>query len=1048
MSETPYSLRKELDQYSSSKVFVVSARDLKILRVKLPLKEALVSIGRKKYQIVSCPWLEDRYLIVSASSYDANLEISYSQEKPDEVSINGTLFRLHLSPDSTPNNFFPTAEYVKLADSVKHEPQSMEELSKQAEVALREAFKNEEDPLGEIDKKEKLFSHLSEPRKEADILNDFDIGKKDLPDIPSVVENKANTYEFPFDSQLRDLETELANAAEFKNNVEESVFHRPIDYSKTPTFWFKVSTSFKDSDFFWQDLKEYWLTNSRDLNSKLNRAHGKPPVFSRKEKLLNIPALQEIVSVKVNRKFSELQEKQDALSDEINRLSESLIERGLDPVDDRKYQELVQERNELLECVSRSKKIVKDFEDRIQLAKDRNDDIRQRFFLDIQGNPYLISQHEEEVTNKLIDLNFEVNKLHEKHLELETFLIQQLRSLEKAKLDKTKVQFLEQQELLDRYQEESRAFFDTIKVRKHKERLMQLGELHEASAKVQEQIENEQRVAQYYIDNLRGIKSYEDYEKSLKAHKQARKEFQAKRDEFNRYFYRLKVLVRDKERKFNDFFEWIKDSLNVFQNEISDAYTKNDVLLRECVQIWWNRWNSEALPIIKKIFTRYEQVLKAFSPIPALCVGRIYSQAGRLREKADKRQREWEKLYGEVRKEFKKLGYELSNPNPSELEGKYVQQLDTSKLRLSESSRRVLFLSTESFTLNDEKDELVGLDPKFLDDDQFAVIDQVWSTLTPEQEKTLQDKFDKEDEIQKEKNARQALALLKKDQMKNIERNFEAKMQSVDQYVFASTKDEKRNKFKEVEEQQLDMWKREHDLTSMAEGEFKDTLYNLSKQLFDNQSVCIVNSEIVLSDTGFVEDGGTEIYSEKDYFIKPQDKYDFDEFSSTLDLGTEDSDIHEEPDDDYLDLLENIEYPEPLPPPQRPPTRPTLEQLAQISIKKYQEARKHMELDSLREKQSVLDLEVRRLSKFHAQQEDNLEKIVVERRFVFDSLEKDLGEIKSFLGDKAGELEQIFRQMEDDLDVSFAEVDRNLQNEVREKSPSGPSSSIFGRWFR
>ncbi|OAL09884.1 hypothetical protein A6V39_04920 [Candidatus Mycoplasma haematobovis] len=1018
------SLRKELYLYSSKYVFLIAEKEVKALRIK----KSVTNIGGHKYQIFDCPWAEKKHLLVKVEYDYDDPTIEYEGNEPTTVRINGIEWELRVpSPKASKE---ATDKELKVAQKehelfLEREEQRFSALSSvQTTVKVPPAQEKE------------IFEPITAPKKDLEVV---EIQTKDLSDIPSVTENVISSSK----------ESVGEETLIYENNPNEAIFQRPTDYSRTPTFWFTLNSSFKDTDLFWSDLREYWFTNVKDLNKKLKiLSPQKPPVFTRKEESLNLEALHETFDVKISKKIETLRGRFEESISNLKNLEEELLDKGLVPVDDPQYQKKAKEKNELEKALNRAKNTLDNFSYRIKELDEKHGDIKQRAYLDIHGSESLIAKIDEEVTAKLIDLNLEVNSLHDKHLELESTLIRHLTNLNNAKFAKAEIQFLEQQELIEQQQEETNAFFDAIQASKRKEALMHIGDLHEASANVQEQIEAEKRRAQEYIDNLKSIPLYDNYKQTLIDHKQDREDFRRRKLEFNRYFFKLKNLVNEKERKFNDFFDWIRTTLNEFQNEVSQAYSRNDILLQECVQIWWDRWNNEALPVIDKLFTRQREVVEAFSSIPSTCVAKIYLQAKKLLGQANKRQKEWERIFGDIQEEFKKLGYELAIPKASELEGKYIKQLDTSKLKLSEHSQRVLFIPKESFALSGEKDNLIGLDPKTLDDDQFEIIDQVWSKLTPEQNALLKSRRDREEAIERKKGEEVALKDLKENQLDAISSKYETQFEPFEQYTRALTYEERRERYRTVEDQELQLWKDENFTISNAEGEFKDTLFNLSRRLFKNKSVRVVNSEIVFSDDGFVEDGYTEIFSEKDYFIKAPDTYDFDDPTFAADPRLEDTDIHQEPDEELLDIMANIEYPEEKEPPKRPRNIPTLEELAQISIKKYREQRKNYEIDSLKEKMSILNEEVERLSSFHATQEEHLEKLVEDRVEIFDSIQKDLEEIKLFLKGKEEEMEKIFVNLENELNISFAEIDKHLYKEVEEKTPSKPTTSFFDKWFK
>lgn len=260
-------------------------------------------------------------------------------------------------------------------------------------------------------------------------------------------------------------------------------------------------------------------------------------------------------------------------------------------------------------------------------------------------------------------------------------------------------------------------------------------------------------------------------------------------------------------------------------------------------------------------------------------------------------------MFDEIKREFKEMNYELKNPSSPELDPKYFERLDGASLTLSRDTQHLIFMPDAQFKLSNFSDDRIGLEPKTQNDDDFLVIDQVWETLTPEQEKDLEERLTRN----KADGVEEAREFLLNEQLRRIENRFPVKKDTMELTTREMTEDETREKYRNIESQTLKLWKSDHYLIANSRGEFRETLYEITRKLFSNRSVRVVDNKVEFTDTGYVKDGHTEILSAKDYFIKSEDDKAFEGSSDDLDL----SDVASspgEPDANMIELLADPTY--------------------------------------------------------------------------------------------------------------------------------------------
>lgn len=292
---------------------------------------------------------------------------------------------------------------------------------------------------------------------------------------------------------------------------------------------------------------------------------------------------------------------------------------------------------------------------------------------------------------------------------------------------------------------------------------------------------------------------------------------------------------------------------------------------------------------------------------------------------------------------------------------------------------------------------------------------------------------------------------LKDEQMSSIRSRWRTKLFSLDLITSKFTDAEKVEKYSDVEETELKVWREDNYLIANTRGEFKDTLYGITKKLFKLRSVRIVNDNIEFTKTGNVNDGYAEQLSAEDYFIKSPIPRPFSDAADEVSL-THGEDIHSEPDEQTIENLADTEYLGHLREidARKAPAKPTtMAEWAQIHAKAFRaEKAKSFELDALKEKLLKLDDEIKAIKKFHEERSKKLDSVLEERSHAFDELQTGLKEVKSFLSEQDLELAKLIsKECESNEVKNIMEITSEPVSEFESLKDSGNSKKGFLYWF-
>lgn len=807
-------------------------------------------------------------------------------------------------------------------------------------------------------------------------------------------------------------------------------------------FWFTVLRDFRDSDEFWAELRDYYRVNAAELSNRLAPLSEESvgPVFSKRaHRDVGLIDLQTALAEKVAQRVADLNQERELIRQQLVDIGDSLLKQGFQLSDSSDYQELHRQNKAISDCIEQAHNTLNRYSEKAAELGQEAEKTLNKSVVDIHGSPELISKHYDQVTGRLIDLNLEIGEVRRKQQDLERELIKRLKDVEDAKDFRKKLEQLEREQILEHYREENR---DSFERRDRREFYEELGALSENTSFIQRQIESQKKKLNYYMDNLKSLSPYENYETSVFEHLKRRKKSKEELRDLKNEVYKLKLFLARKERKYDEFFSGVNREVEELRGDVAKSVNDNSNLLTRCLDVWRDRWNMEGAPLMEETFDRTDKVVHAFAPIPALQIVKIGRLKDKLISEVKGRQREWRRVFEEIRKEFKDMGYELKVPVNSELDQKYFDRLDDANLTLSKDTQSLIFMPDAQFKLSNSSDERIGLEPKTQNDEDFLVIDQVWATLTPEQEKELEVKLiqDKADGVE------EAREFLLNEQLRRIENRFPVKKETMESSSRELTEVEKREKYREIENHALRLWRGDNYLIANSRGEFKETLYEITKKLFSTKSVRVVDNKVEFTDTGFVRDGGTEILSAKDYFIKPEDRNAFEGSSDDLDLS-EMASVHSEPDADMLELLSDPTYVSHAREREEKlaklgaPLRPSVSEWAQIHMKKYHgEKGKIYDVETLRGKLLEMEDEIKALKEYHRTKGEQLDRALADRDASFGELKETIDQTKSFLEERKNSLREIMK----DVDRAMDDRIKEAQEEFMKTNTSAPKGRKHG----
>lgn len=805
-----------------------------------------------------------------------------------------------------------------------------------------------------------------------------------------------------------------------------------IKERKDATVWFHANFFQRNTDLFWQQLIAHYNTEPKELEQTIKAVtqSKKLPVNELVEiQLDNLPQ-QPTILEKLQKKIIDLNHKNQFLADHIGKLKEEIENNNEIPENNEDYLAFVKQKKETEHLLELSNLNLNTYQSKIDAFINKTSDFKLRFYVHAFGQQSLLSKYDEFIGDKILHLNQQINEITIKHQQLEQTLFDSLYKLHEAKKTKAKFQFLAREEDVSEFLARQQKTKEEIFKSQKKAILEEVGQLHENAALIQERINKENKRINYFLDNLKTLDNVSDYEAELKKVKEKKQELAVKKDKFSQYLYKLKLKMSVIEEGSNIFYSELCKIVSDFQEEVLDVYTKHKTLLSFSTEKLWNEWNSKGLSLINNIFLQKKSIIDNFADVVYLQVKNIYHYQKKALIEANKRQKKWDEIYQEIKKDFESMGYLLAIRKPNQLDHKYIEQLDINSLSLSPESKKVLFYQP-NFSPSTKGIPLFGLEPRLVDNKHFLVIDQVWNDLTPQQEAKIKEKLLQENATRDKELLEEKLRKIKEQLFDSLSaQKYQFKKNHISDFLPEDKQplnvDDMGFQF---EEEVLTTWKKQNFLHSNAVAQFKETIYNFSKKLFSLKSVDVVNSEIKISETGQIDgDPRVEILSDNDYFIKSQNNKDFSLSESQFDVSVDDSDLYDIDDENYMEIINSIddEIEQRMVKEFQPPKPPSLEEWAQLSIKKYREKRKTYDAEMIQERLLELDSDIKKISLIQEKYQEVFNSELTKRNFLFNDMKEDLGGIKQFLAQSEYELNHIIDEAKKEINKNFEELGKNI----------------------
>ncbi|CCE66697.1 hypothetical protein [Candidatus Mycoplasma haematominutum] len=852
--------------------------------------------------------------------------------------------------------------------------------------------------------------------------------------IPSPVESYRQT--------ITELVKDNKRASFFNPNLP---FTQVTDLNKNHHFWTMITPQYNNVDSFVLKLKEFYSALSPHEIDQLEEKRITPETAHIWEKLNRKPGLgryaQKNSSFKklLDDKLTKLREKNRELSSYLKVLKTQIIDDGQNPAENAAYLFTQKEQKEVLEEIEGTDKVINQFEQQIEKFSSLHPGMDAKFYLSIFGSQTLLNESDARVGDALVELNNQLNEIVFYQREIEKVLLERVSTLHRAKKSEMKLEFLAQDASLSklitrRLQAEKDAH------RKDQLRQLELqGSLHLAKTSVQKQINEERTKLVKYLDDLNRMENIPQYEEESRKLKEQKELFSQKVEDYREELYALKLKVESVEKQYSAFLGSIRDQVLAFQQEVSNHYSSHVGLLNDSMNRVWADWTNKGIDHIEKILSRKKQLIRDFSEIVILKLKKMYASQDSLLEESRKRKAEWEKVYREMVDEFKTLGYYLESPKPSEYFYKYLPKMDKSLFNLSPEMKKLIYYKPSLKYTAPKVNELIGLSPKLLNDEEFLVIDQVWTKLTPIQERKLKEKLEKED---REKNMRKIEKRLQKaqeDMHKRLQSKNYAFRPMYFETRFPQEADEEASfrRLKTFEKAQFHNWKETHFTTSEVRYKFKDLLTQLSKKIFTLKGVENWGNQLNISDRGELHDPDmVDRLSEWDYFVKSKEKLSLVESCSATSFKLDETELYDIEDDGYLSILEAIEereeeYERKKIKPVKKPLMPSLEEWAKLNFKRYREEKGKIDIHEIKDGITSLEKEIQSLQKASGNYREACEFERARREMISSDMQTELKDIKEYLEQREGELNQIFSDESDRIDLNFEEIGKKLEEQKK-----------------
>ncbi|WP_148268011.1 hypothetical protein [Mycoplasma wenyonii] len=921
--------------------------------------------------------------------------------------------------------FVSPTYYIYQSDSKEKSLELLKELKEKDEAkASFFSFKSHFDSPEELFEVPSLAGERS--KEEAISLTE----KKESPQ--EIAESLFELLPTPIDSYkelLANLPREKMRARYFNPNFPISSV---LELNNSHYFWALVSPQYRDVDSFAVQLKSFYSTLSAYSIEELILS-GEPPqrlwTQLQKETSLSSYSSQSNSFKKIlDAKLEELQEKNNNLSTQLNGLKESLLKQGRFSETDPLYMESMKEQKKILEDIENTFKVLHNFTDRLQQYSARHPEFSPNFYLSIFGSKAILTKYDSLVCNALLDLNDQLNEVVFYQQEVERLLFERISALHRARKAEMKLDFLEQDNSL------SKLVFAQQKSTNRKSRADELrrleiqGALELSKHTIQKEIEAEKFKLSNYLDRLQQLDYYPDFEEQSKQLRNKKAIHKQKIEEYRSEIYGLKLKVESVERQYTSFITSIREQILEFQKEVSGTYSGFLSLLHSSVNQVWDDWANQGVGYLERIISRKKTLIKEFAEIMVLELRKMYSTQDNLLAESRARKKEWERVYKEMVDEFKTLGYFLRTPKPSEQKHKYLPKMDKSVFELSPEIKKLIYYRPSLKYTKPKVNELIGLSPKLLNDEEFLVIDQVWTKLTPAQEQKLKEKIFRESQEKDKARLEELIKKAKDDLNKRLKsKDYTFKTLTLEKdFPQEADEEERYRKLKEYEKASFHDWKEMHFTTSELRYKFNDMMTHFSKKLFTLKEVESWGDQLNISDKGKLEDPSkVDKLSEFDYFVKTSEKISLIDSAPFSAFKAEETDLYDLEDEDYLSILEALDDDHSREK-EKKGLLPKMEDWSQLNLKRYREEKKKVDVVGIKEGLQSLEKEIKTLQQASGNYREACERERDRREFLFSEMKTELDDLRKYLVKEETELNRIFAEASDMIDLDFEELDRRL----------------------
>ncbi|ADX97940.1 hypothetical protein [Mycoplasma suis] len=806
-------------------------------------------------------------------------------------------------------------------------------------------------------------------------------------------------------------------------------------------FWLSLSSQYKKVDDFAIQLKNYYSSLSfRQLDQLVEQRNNEEVstrIWSKLQQratgLHKYESQNNSFKKLLDEKINQLQAKNDELTSYLTDLQQKLSEEGKSPDTDVVYLQTLKEKKAILEDIEKTLRVLEEYSLRIQrFSSPESSNFEAHFYLTIFGSNAILSQYDWLVGNTLFELNDQINEIVYYQQEIEKTFFEKLSILHKARKAELKLEFISQDRELSKliYQQKEKEK-RLLRSDQLKELEIQ-GSLQVSKSNVQKKINEEKAKLSRYLDRLNRLDSYPDYEDRSRSLRERKELFKQKVGQYREEIYALKLKVERIEAQYSSFLSSLREEILDFQKNISNSYSLHLSLLNSSTSQVWSDWAKQGIGYIERILSRKDKLMREFSEIIVLNLKKMYLSQEELLEESKKREKEWERVYSEMVEEFKTLGYFLSKPKPSEHYYRFLPKMERSHLSLSPEIEKLIYFKPMLKYSAPKVNELIGLSPKLLNDEEFLVIDQVWTKLTPMQEHYLRQKVARENQEKDKERIEELLKKQKEEMHKKLQsKNYcFRKMTFEEDFPQEADEEERMRRLKSFEKAQFHNWKETNFTSSEVRYKFKDMLSNLTKRVITLKGVEVWGNNLNISDKGELEDPSlVERLGEWDYFIKSKDKLSFIESCGLSSFKLDESETFDLEGESYLSILETLEDRDSEIKNSKvvgKPNKPTIDDWLNLNLKRYREEKKKIDIVEVKEGLLSLEREIEVLKKTSGNYKEACELERSKREILCAEMKKELEDIQQYLEQESKELEEIFIQSQDMLNLSFEEIDKKL----------------------